>query len=36
LVVALVDGDWTDEGAPQAALQTHYDAHLYFANWGTR
>ncbi|MGW7052861.1 hypothetical protein [Streptomyces sp. NPDC054887] len=28
---------WGDfRGDPQALMETHYDAHLYFANWGTR
>ncbi|MGX1887249.1 hypothetical protein [Streptomyces sp. NPDC055287] len=28
---------WGDfRGDPQALVETHYDAHLYFANWGTR
>lgn len=24
------------KGDPQQLVETHYDAHLYFANWGTR
>lgn len=28
---------WGDfKGDPQKLVETHYDAHLYFANWGTR
>ncbi|WP_392958116.1 hypothetical protein [Streptomyces sp. LN245] len=28
---------WGDfKGNPQLLVETHYDAHLYFANWGTR
>ncbi|MER0476833.1 hypothetical protein ABR737_00420 [Streptomyces sp. Edi2] len=28
---------WGDfKGDPQVLVETHYDAHLYFANWGTR
>ncbi|MFE7795719.1 hypothetical protein [Streptomyces sp. NPDC057460] len=28
---------WGDfKGDPQALVETHYDAYLYFANWGTR